>query len=110
MASALLLVLAMTWPAGGVAAKQTATAIPIQQFGYQPASLQVAVGTTVVWTNEDAVAHSVTHGPSGAPGGAFDSGLFDQGGSFSFTFAEPGAYPYFCSLHQFMVGEVQVVL
>jgi len=73
------------------------------------AALQVAAGTTVTWTNHDAIIHSVTSGSPDAPDGAFDSGFFDQAGTFSFTFTDSGDYTYFCMRHNFMRGTVSVV-
>lgn len=75
----------------------------IRQFAYQPEVLEVPVGTTVTWTNTDAVGHSIT-----AKDGSYDSGLFDQGGTFAKTFDTPGTYSYVCSRHGSMTGEVRV--
>ncbi len=86
----------------------TATA-DIIQFGFEPATLQVGAGTTVTWTNHDAIIHSVTSGSPDEPDGAFDSGFFDQDGTFSFTFTDSGDYTYFCMRHNFMRGTVSVV-
>ena len=80
----------------------------IKLFAYQPDPLEVQPGTTVVWTNQDDIDHSVTHGTPPAAGPAFDSGLFGKGRSFSFAFTEPGEYSYFCLRHNSMVGVVRV--
>ncbi len=85
----------------------TAT-MDISQFAFAPAALQVPVGTTVTWTNHDAIIHSVTNGTPDAPAAAFDSGFFDQDGTFSFTFNDAGDYPYFCKRHNFMQGTISV--
>ena len=61
------------------------------------------VGTTVTWKNDDAINHTVT-----ADGDAFSSGYVPPGGSFSFTFAKQGRYPFHCTIHKFMKGEVDV--
>lgn len=48
---------------------------------------------------------------SGAPDertGLFDSGEFDTGQTFSFTFPDAGTYAFFCDRHEFMRGEVVV--
>lgn len=71
--------------------------------GFGPATLTVAVGTEVVWTNIDASTHTST-----AEGGAWDSGSLDQDGSFSFTATESGTFAYFCAIHPSMVGELIV--
>ena len=74
-----------------------------------PADVTVSVGTTVTWSNDDTVAHTVTSGtPSGGPDGVFDSGLFIAGAKFDHTFDEAGTYDYFCMVHPWMKGKVQV--
>jgi plastocyanin len=83
--------------------------VDIKLFGFKPESLEVPVGTKVIWTNRDAIEHSVTQGTPEKPGGAFDSGFFTQDQTFSFTFTNVGDYPYFCKRHNFMHGEIKVV-
>ncbi len=79
----------------------------VARLAYDPATIEVAAGTTVTWTNNDVVEHTVTHEPaSGEP--LFDSGLFAPGESWSYTFETPGAYDYACIPHPFMVGQVIV--
>jgi plastocyanin len=78
-----------------------ATTVVIANLAFDPSAVTVPTGTTVAWTNEDAVPHTVT-----STDGAFDSGIFDPGGSFSFTFNEPGSFPYICQLHPQMQGTV----
>ncbi|MGQ0604244.1 MAG: cupredoxin domain-containing protein [Anaerolineales bacterium] len=81
----------------------------IQLFAFKPGSLEVPAGTTVTWTNMDAIEHSVTHGAPPEAGGKFDSDFFTQGQTFNFTFTEPGKYTYFCKRHNSMTGTVTVV-
>ena len=78
-----------------------ATTVVIANLAFDPAAITVPTGTTVAWTNDDAVPHTVT-----STDGAFDSGIFDPGGSFSFTFSEPGSFAYVCQLHPQMQGTV----
>jgi plastocyanin len=78
-----------------------ATMVIIANLAFDPAAITVPTGTTVAWTNDDAVPHTVT-----STEGAFDSGIFDPGGSFSFTFNEPGSFGYICQLHPQMQGTV----
>jgi amicyanin len=80
------------------------TKLNIQNFAYQPANIQVRAGTTVTWTNQDNVPHSVTFKNS-----MRDSGLLNQGQSFSYTFNTPGTYQYYCTVHPYMVTTVTVV-
>ncbi len=84
------------------------TAIAIKDFKFMPASLAVANGTTVTWTNQEDSLHTVTAGTPASPSGLFDSGEIDTGVEFTFTFDEPGAYPFFCARHDFMRGEITV--
>jgi plastocyanin len=81
----------------------------VKLFTYKPKALEVPVGTTVVWTNGDAIEHSVTNGTPDKPGNAFDSGFFTKGQSYSFTFDQPGEYTYFCKRHNSMTGVIKVI-
>ena len=74
-----------SWSRAGA---QAETDVPIEAFAFQPATITVPVGTTVVWVNHDPVAHTVTDVDQ-----LWDSGLFDPSGTFSKTFTEPGG-PY----------------
>src|SRR5215216_6013508 len=80
---------------------------------YQPNPIQVSVGNTVSWTNNDSQPHTVTSGSNGQPDNKFNSSpnfspLLNPGQTFSFTFTQAGDYPYFCMLHPNMVGTVSV--
>ena len=57
-------------------------------FAFQPASISVAKGTTVTWTNTGATAHTVT-----ADDASFDSGNVDVGKTFSRPRTRPGRSP-----------------
>jgi amicyanin len=87
------------------AATPTATAtadVGIINFGFTPAALTVKVGTTVVWTNKDTIAHTVNF-KSG-----INSAVLNQNDKFTHTFTTPGTYDYICSIHPFMHGSVTV--
>jgi len=76
---------------------------------YIPASITINAGDTVEWNNADTAAHTVTGGsPSDGPSGVFDSSLVMGGASFAHTFDEAGSYDYFCMVHPWMVGDIQV--
>jgi plastocyanin len=75
----------------------------VAQFAFNPTVITVSTGTTVVWRNEDLAPHTVT-----STDGEFDSGIFDPGSSFTFTFNEPGSFDYVCQLHPQMQGSVTV--
>lgn len=74
--------------------------VSIQNYMYMPAAIKVKVGTTVTWTNKDAVEHSVT--ASTASQYAPNGGLFGQNKTFSYTFKKAGTYPLYCILHPYM--------
>jgi plastocyanin len=82
--------------------------VVMKNISFQPSQITVATGTTVTWTNEDSVAHTVTSGTRGNPTGLFDSGDIAGGGTFSYTFDQPGTYDYYCRIHQGMNGQVIV--
>jgi len=74
-----------------------------------PSSLTINVGDTVSWSNDDTAAHTVTSGqPAAGPDGNFDSSLLMVGKTFETTFDNSGSYDYFCMVHPWMVGNVQV--
>ena len=84
------------------AARAEDVAVHIDNFVFEPAQLTVKVGQTVTWTNRDDIPHTVVCA------GKFRSKTMDTDGTFSFTFAAPGEYKYFCSLHPHMTGMVKV--
>jgi len=96
-------------PAMQVAAADAAAAATIRTFQFQPKTIAVQAGTTVTWTNEDNIDHTVTGGTPDAPRMDFDSGGFGKGRSFSATFDRPGDYAYFCAKHKSMRGTVRVL-
>jgi plastocyanin len=82
---------------------QTGNGVAVQAFVFDSAEITVPAGTTVTWTNNDPVPHTVTDVNQ-----AWDSGLFDQGATFSKTFDAPGEYSYYCIPHPMMIGKVIV--
>ena len=81
----------------------------MKEFEFTPKEMKVKVGTTITWTNNDAIGHSVTSGTPEAPDGKFDTGFFKKGESASVTFDQPGEYTFFCARHKNMRGTVKVV-
>ena len=83
---------------------------------YSPNPVEITVGQTVLWTNDDTAFHTVTSGTVGAAdaGKLFDSGLagpnalISKGKTFEHTFDTAGEFPYYCTLHPAMVGTVIV--
>jgi len=83
---------------------QQATTVQIADTAFTPASVAVAPGSTVTWSNNDSVPHTVSFGDAGPQ----SSEILDPGGTFAATFAEAGTYAYFCELHPEMEGTVEV--
>ena len=75
---------------------------------FSPNPIQVSVGSTVTWTNNDAQAHTVNSGNSPTQSGLFNSPIMAPQATFEYTFTEAGEVPYFCILHPNMVGTVSV--
>jgi plastocyanin len=75
-------------------------------FRFEPKEINVAVGSTVIWTNRGAIEHTVK-----ADDGSFDSGIADPlatGESFTHVFTSTGKFPYKCQIHMSMTGVVIV--
>jgi len=79
------------------------TSVQIDNFTFRAPLLTVKPGTTVTWTNGDDIPHTVV-----SKDGVFKSKVLDTGDRFSFTFAKPGQFGYFCSLHPHMTGTIIV--
>jgi amicyanin len=109
LASALALTVApaslfTAMPASAAAPAAAGPSVKIDNFTFGPAALTVKVGTTVTWTNNDDIPHTVVSNDHTT----FKSKVLDTDQSFSFTFTKAGEYPYFCSLHPHMTGKVIV--
>jgi plastocyanin len=99
---------------GGGGGNATATGVSIvpgastlTTDAFSPNPIQVSVGATVTWTNNDAEPHTVNAGEYATPSRLFDS-YIPPAGTFEHTFTEAGEYPYFCLLHPNMVGTIIV--
>src|SRR5256885_14179730 len=77
--------------------------VKIDNFSFGPQTLTVSVGATVTWTNRDDIPHTVV-----STDGVFKSKVQDTDEKFSYTFTKAGTYPYFCSIHPKMTGQVMV--
>lgn len=90
-------------PVAADAGAGDATAVVIKEFAFGPATLHVPAGSTVTWSNQDLVAHTVT-----ADDGSFDSGNLQFEQDFQQTFRSPGTFSYLCAIHPTMVATVVV--
>lgn len=83
--------------------------VTIKTFMYEPDPLEVDAGTTVTFTNEDNILHTVTEGTKEKPvKGGFDLKLDGPGTSGELTLDEPGTIQYTCTIHQGMDGSMVV--
>lgn len=86
-------------------ANTSGTPVAIKNYAFTPASLTIAAGTKVTWTNEDTAPHTVTvlTGPV-----KFASPTLHTGDSFTYTFTTPGTYSYYCAVHPDMTAKIVV--
>lgn len=91
---------ATTKPASTTAQAQGNT-VSIESFAFNPASLPVKVGTTVIWTNNDSVAHNIKST-------GFNSPMMAKGQTFEFKFDTKGTFDYVCGVHPSMTGKIIV--
>jgi plastocyanin len=75
----------------------------MQELQFTNTAIEIAVGTTIEWKNEDPVPHTVT-----ADDVSFDSGMIDGGQVWRYTFTRPGTYSFHCTPHPFMKGTIVV--
>jgi plastocyanin len=69
--------------------------VHIRDNVFAPATLNVAAGTTVRWVNDGRNTHNVTP----VAEHAYGSGNLKPGKSYVHTFADPGTFAYYCTLH-----------
>ncbi|MFY9767337.1 MAG: cupredoxin family copper-binding protein [Mycobacterium sp.] len=87
----------------GSAAPVAGNAVSIDNFAFVPATLTVAAGSTVTWTNRDEEPHTVV-----ANDGSFHSPGMGSQATYSYTFPTAGKFDYVCSIHPFMHATVVV--
>jgi plastocyanin len=89
-------------PAPVTGSRDSVSAV-MQDFMFRPRRLEIPAGTTIVWTNGGQVTHTVT-----AEDGSFDSGPIEPGQRRGITFTRAGTFPFRCTPHPFMRGEIVV--
>jgi plastocyanin len=105
----LTIAVVMTACSSGTTSKTTTSStssnstVSLANFAFSPATLNVTVGTTVTWTNNDSTTHTVT-----SDTGVFDSGNLAPNSTFSYKFNNAGTFAYHCSIHTSMTGKVIV--
>ena len=78
--------------------------VSMKNIAFDPKDVTVKVGQKVVWTNDDSVAHNVV----AQSGASFQSKVFNQGGTYSFTPKKAGTIQYVCTIHPGMEGTLTV--
>jgi plastocyanin/LysM repeat protein len=77
--------------------------IVMQNIAFNPQTITIHVGQTVVWRNDDAVPHTTTSGSCSGntctPTPGWDSGTLNTGQSFSHMFNTAGTFSYYCRIH-----------
>jgi plastocyanin len=103
-AGALALAVAVLAGMTGEAVRKPATVrVTIEAMKFSPAGATARPGDTIVWTNSDLVAHTVT-----SEAGLFDSKLIPPGGTWKYIVKKTGAFEYKCSYHLPMSGAFTV--
>jgi plastocyanin len=108
----------VTIPKGSANPEVDITKFTAKQW-YNPSPITINVNDTVKWINNDTEPHTVTSGlgggmasaatnSKGKPNGLFDSGLFKPDSSYSLKFNKSGTFNYFCTIHPWMEGIVNV--
>jgi plastocyanin len=87
-------------PSGGTTAGGGTTVVE-KGFAFEPATLEVKVGDTVTFTNEDSAPHNVNIDSK-------DLGNQPRGASVTWAAAKAGSFPYTCTIHPSMAGEIVV--
>ena len=104
LGSAAVLALCGASPDGVAAARKPVThTVTVDGSRFEPETLSVVAGDTVVWVNKDLVAHTATSKP-----GAFDSGLIAPGKSWKYKPKRAGDFAYTCTYHPTMKGTLRV--
>lgn len=95
-----------TTAAGGGGGAKTAS-VTMKGFAFGPATVTIAKGGSVTFTNNDGTTHTVSSGTAPNKDGKFDKEV--AGGSeTTITLDTPGTYTYFCNIHQTMKGTIVV--
>lgn len=77
--------------------------VSIVDMSFSSDDVTISTGDSILWTNNDSVAHTVT-----SDTGAFDSGVLEPGDTYALDFDTAGTYSYHCSIHSTMTGTITV--
>ena len=102
-AVALALILCSMGPATGDGVGTSTHTVTIEGMRFQPESITVAPGDTIVWVNKDLVPHTAT-----SEAGGFDSEEIQAEKSWRYTIQDKGDFAYVCTFHPTMKGTLRV--
>ena len=91
----------------------TTVTVHIKDLQFVPETVEIQVGDTITWINDDDDSHTATYLQTSTSDEAFDTGLLTTGQSSSHTFTQTTSgtgKQYFCVPHPFMTGRVVVKL
>ena len=91
---------------GGEPSTSAQVDVSMKDIAYVPPTVTARRGETIVWTNDDSVAHTVTQKVEGGPGP--DSPTIAPGGTFKYTPTQKGSIGYFCRIHPNQEGTIVV--
>jgi len=77
---------------------------PNNDQSFVPQFISMPIESTVSWTNDDSIQHTITSDEEGL----FVSGPISPGETFDNTFDTLGEFGYHCSIHPWMTGRVMV--
>lgn len=79
-------------------------AVSIQNYAFSPQVITVQKGRTVIWTNNDSTAHTITFDDAAIP----NSGPLNMGAGFSLAFDHAGTFTYHSMAYPDVTGTVIV--
>lgn len=80
--------------------------VKVTDMKFDPPSLTVNTGDTVIWENLDIFPHTVSTTEKNKP--KIESGTVPPGKSFSVKFSRTGSVAYFCRFHPVMIGSITI--
>jgi len=87
-------------------ARAATTYVLIKDNFFDPSTVTIDIGDTVVWNQTGTNSHTVT---STTPAGELNSGTLTTGQQYSHTFNVAGTFNYRCTIHGGMTGSVVVI-
>jgi plastocyanin len=90
-------------PAAALPGRNTVARASMREMAFRPLRIEIAAGATVVWTNSDAMVHTVS-----SDDGRWSSGAIEPGATWRRRFDRAGTYSFHCTPHPFMKGVVVV--